>query len=93
MLLRILKLGSQLHSHKKSIINQREIGSDTATYKTAMKYLLRQDPDVCIVGELRDLTTIETALQTAEKIPADDTTLCVGAPARRFTIALKVQRA
>lgn len=55
-----------VHNHKNCIINQREVGSDTATYKTAMKYLLRQDPDYCLLGELRDLETIEAGLITAE---------------------------
>jgi len=55
-----------IHSHKNCIVNQREIGNDTSAYKTAMKYLLRQDPDFCMMGELRDLDTIEAALTTAE---------------------------
>lgn len=55
-----------VHTHKNCIVNQREIGSDTNAYKTAMKYLLRQDPDYCMMGELRDLDTIEAALTTAE---------------------------
>lgn len=55
-----------IHNHKNCIINQREVGSDTEAYKTAMRYLLRQDPDYCMVGELRDLDTIETALTVAE---------------------------
>jgi twitching motility protein PilT len=55
-----------VHSHKNCIINQREVGADTASYRSAMKYLLRQDPDYCLLGELRDLDTIETALLTAE---------------------------
>ena len=55
-----------LHPHKKSVINQREVGSDTASFKTALKYILRQDPDVVLIGELRDLETIEAALTVAE---------------------------
>jgi len=55
-----------LHPHKRSIVNQREIGSDTVTFKTALKYVLRQDPDVVLVGEMRDLETIEAALTIAE---------------------------
>jgi len=55
-----------IHRSKKSIINQREIGKDTASYKTAMKYLLRQDVDVCLIGEIRDQDTVETALSLAE---------------------------
>jgi twitching motility protein PilT len=55
-----------IHQHKNCIINQREVGADTDAYKTAMRYLLRQDPDYCMLGELRDLDTIETALTVAE---------------------------
>ncbi len=55
-----------LHPHKRSIVNQREVGSDTAAFKTALKYVLRQDPDVVLVGEMRDLETIEAALTIAE---------------------------
>ena len=55
-----------VHSHKNCIVNQREVGSDTLAFKAAMKYLLRQDPDYCLLGEMRDLETIETALTTAE---------------------------
>jgi twitching motility protein PilT len=55
-----------LHPHKRSIVNQREIGSDTSTFKLALKYVLRQDPDVVLVGEMRDLETIEAALTIAE---------------------------
>ena len=55
-----------LHSHKKSVIEQREIRADTASFKTALKYILRQDPDVILVGEMRDLETIEAAITAAE---------------------------
>ena len=55
-----------VHSHKNCIVNQREVGADTGSYTDAMKYLLRQDPDVALLGELRDLETIEAALVTAE---------------------------
>jgi len=55
-----------LHPHKRSIVNQREVGSDTAKFKEALKYVLRQDPDVVLVGEMRDLETIEAALTIAE---------------------------
>jgi len=55
-----------LHPHKRCIVNQREIGSDTTTFKQALKYVLRQDPDVVLVGEMRDLETIEAALSIAE---------------------------
>ncbi len=55
-----------IHHHKKSIVNQREIGADTASFPTALKYVLRQDPDVILIGEMRDLETIEAALTIAE---------------------------
>jgi twitching motility protein PilT len=55
-----------LHPHKGCIVNQREIGSDTDSFKAALKYILRQDPDVVLIGELRDLETIEAALTVAE---------------------------
>jgi twitching motility protein PilT len=55
-----------LHQHKLSIVNQREVGSDTEGFKTALRYVLRQDPDVVLIGELRDLETIEAALTISE---------------------------
>ncbi|MBU2503376.1 type IV pilus twitching motility protein PilT [bacterium] len=55
-----------LHPHKGCVVNQREVGSDTKTFKRALKYILRQDPDVVLIGEMRDLETIEAALITAE---------------------------
>ncbi|MCC6646822.1 MAG: type IV pilus twitching motility protein PilT [Polyangiaceae bacterium] len=55
-----------LHPHKLCVVNQREIGADTESFKTALKYVLRQDPDVVLVGEMRDLETIEAALTIAE---------------------------
>jgi twitching motility protein PilT len=55
-----------MHSHKKAIVNQREIGSDTQSFAAALRHALRQDPDVVLVGELRDLETIETAITAAE---------------------------
>ncbi len=55
-----------LHRDNKSIINQREIGTDTTTYAIAMRAALRQDPDVILVGEMRDLETIEIAMTAAE---------------------------
>ena len=55
-----------LHEHKNCIVNQREIGADTQSFKKALKSILRQDPDVVLVGELRDLETIEAALTIAE---------------------------
>lgn len=55
-----------LHFHKKSIVEQREIGSDTRTFATALRAALRQSPDVILVGEMRDLETISIALTAAE---------------------------
>ena len=55
-----------LHEHKNCVVNQREVGSDTRSFKNALKSILRQDPDVVLVGELRDLETIEAALTIAE---------------------------
>jgi twitching motility protein PilT len=55
-----------LHPHKKCVVNQREVGSDTLSFKNALKYILRQDPDIVLLGELRDLETIEAALTIAE---------------------------
>ena len=50
-----------VHTHKKSIVNQREIGTDTATFSEALRYVLRQDPDVVLIGEIRDYETMEAA--------------------------------
>ena len=55
-----------LHQHKKSIVNQREIGMDTDSYANALRAALREDPDVILVGEMRDLDTIATAVTAAE---------------------------
>lgn len=55
-----------LHNHKMSIVNQREVGADTTSFREALKYVLRQDPDVVLIGEMRNLETIEAALTIAE---------------------------
>ncbi|WP_439692978.1 type IV pilus twitching motility protein PilT [Curtobacterium sp. SP.BCo] len=55
-----------MHEHKKAIINQREVGADTHSFAAALKHVLRQDPDVILIGELRDLETISVALTAAE---------------------------
>jgi twitching motility protein PilT len=55
-----------LFKHKKCIINQRQVGDDTKSFANALKYVLRQDPDVVMVGEMRDLETTESALKIAE---------------------------
>jgi twitching motility protein PilT len=55
-----------LHEDKKSIINQREVGMDTGSFKRALRRVLRQDPDVILIGEMRDEETVHTALSAAE---------------------------
>ncbi|MBR3771933.1 MAG: type IV pilus twitching motility protein PilT [Clostridium sp.] len=55
-----------LHSHNRSIVNQREVGLDTSSYAHALRSALREDPDVILVGEMRDLETISTAITAAE---------------------------
>ncbi len=55
-----------IHQNKKCIVNQREVGTDTNAFPIALKYVLRQDPDVILIGEMRDLETIEAALTIAE---------------------------
>lgn len=55
-----------IHKNKKSMVEQREVGIDTSSFNIALKYVLRQDPDVILVGEMRDLETIQTALTAAE---------------------------
>jgi twitching motility protein PilT len=55
-----------MHEHKRCLVNQREVGEDTETFSTALKHALRQDPDIILVGELRDLETTSTAITAAE---------------------------
>ncbi len=55
-----------IHHHKKCIVNQREIGQDTQSFPSALKYVLRQDPDIILIGEMRDLETIQAAITIAE---------------------------
>ena len=55
-----------MHPNKKSLVNQREVGADTQSFNNALKHVLRQDPDVILIGELRDLETISVALTAAE---------------------------
>jgi twitching motility protein PilT len=55
-----------LHNHKRSIVNQREVGQDTTSFSEALRRVLREDPDVILVGEMRDLETISMALTSAE---------------------------
>lgn len=55
-----------VHSNKKSIVDQREVGADTHSFPNALKHILREDPDVILIGEMRDLETVESALVIAE---------------------------
>src|SRR5439155_22834905 len=55
-----------LHRHKRAMVNQREVGTDTLSFAEALKRVLRQDPDVILVGEMRDLETMQTAITAAE---------------------------
>ncbi len=55
-----------IHKHQKCIVNQREVGTDTRSFSSALKYALREDPDVILIGEMRDLETISAALTIAE---------------------------
>jgi len=55
-----------IHRHKSCMVNQREVGADTKSFSAALKYALRQDPDVILIGEMRDLETISAALTIAE---------------------------
>lgn len=55
-----------IHEHKRSIVNQREVGQDTKDFASALRYVLRQDPDVILIGEMRDLETTQQALNAAE---------------------------
>jgi len=55
-----------IHRHQSCIVNQREVGTDTNSFQAALKYALRQDPDVVLIGEMRDLETIQAALTIAE---------------------------
>jgi len=55
-----------MHQNKRSVVNQREVGHDTHSFQNALKHVLRQDPDVILIGELRDLETISVALTAAE---------------------------
>ena len=55
-----------IHHHKKCIVNQREVGQDTSSFPSALKYVLRQDPDIILIGEMRDLETVGAAITIAE---------------------------
>ncbi len=55
-----------IHDHKRCIVNQREVGTDTPSFGSALKYAMRQDPDIVLIGEMRDLETIQAALNIAE---------------------------
>ena len=74
-----------LHRHDKSIINQREVGLDTLSFDNGLRAALRQDPDIILVGEMRDPETIRTAITAAETghLVGQLTGLCHGSAARR----------
>ncbi len=55
-----------LHNHKRCLVNQREVHADTGSFKDALRYVLRQDPDIVLIGEMRDLETIEAAMTVSE---------------------------
>jgi len=55
-----------LHRHKRALVNQREVGADTKSFQRALRHVLRQDPDIILIGEMRDLETIQVALTAAE---------------------------
>ncbi len=55
-----------VHSHKKCIVNQREVGADTESFRAALRYILRQDPDAVLIGEIRDKETMEATLSISE---------------------------
>ena len=55
-----------IHRHQNCIVNQREVGTDTKSFQSALKYALREDPDTILIGEMRDLETIQAALTIAE---------------------------
>ncbi len=55
-----------LHPHKQCLVNQREVNADTSSFKDALRYVLRQDPDIVLIGEMRDMETIEAALTVSE---------------------------
>jgi twitching motility protein PilT len=55
-----------VHYHKKAIVNQREVGADTSSFPQALKYVVRQDPDIILIGEMRDLETVQAAINIAE---------------------------
>ena len=72
-----------VHQHKRCLVNQREVFSDTQSFKNALKSILRQDPDVVLVGEMRDLETIAAALTIAGDRTPDPRARCTPTPAPR----------
>ena len=79
-----------LHRHKKSIVNQREMYHDTLSFHEALRHVLRQDPDVILIGEMRDLETIQTALTLAETGHLVLATLHTGDAAQAITRIIDV---
>lgn len=74
-----------LHQHKKAIVNQRELHSDTLSYANALRSVLREDPDVVLIGEMRDLETVEAALNIAETGHLTFSTLHTNSAAQTIT--------
>lgn len=79
-----------IHSHRNSVINQREVGQDATTFSMALKGALREDPDVVLVGEMRDRETIETALTLAETGHLVMSTLHTNSAAQSVTRMIQV---
>ena len=81
-----------LHVDKRSVINQREIGMDTTNFKSALRRVLRQDPDVILIGEMRDEETVQTALSAAETGHLVFSTSTPWTPRRRSTASSSSSR-
>jgi twitching motility protein PilT len=79
-----------LHPHKRCLVNQRELGIDTFSFTDALKYILRQDPDVVLVGEMRDKETVEAALTISETGHLVFTTLHTNSAAQTITRIIDV---
>ena len=76
-----------IHQHKGCLVNQREVHSDTHSFANALRAALREDPDIVLIGEMRDLETIESALRIAETGPPDVRARCTPTRRRRRSTA------
>ena len=81
-----------IHKHQSCIVNQREVGSDTKSFQSALKYALRQDPDVVLIGEMRDLETIQAGLTIAETGHLAFATLHTNSAAEKLLVSLPTSR-